>query len=119
MVVDLGDGNPHFGGFHQEPAALADALPSPIDSLAHEHAPLAIEGLGRFTKTGSALLIVGIAGGAVLPRIWASLGAIKSIGLQQAFWIMIPCYLFIFYFGTVGHRVGKNKKSYTPVPIEV
>jgi len=81
--------------------------------------PLAIEGLGRFTKTGSALLIVGIAGGAVLPRIWASLGAIKSIGLQQAFWIMIPCYLFIFYFGTVGHRVGKNKKSYTPVPIEV
>jgi MFS transporter, FHS family, L-fucose permease len=70
--------------------------------------PLAIEGLGKFTKTGSALLIVGIAGGAVLPRIWASLG--KEVGLQQAFWIMVPCYLFIFYFGTAGHKVGKNKK---------
>jgi glucose/galactose transporter len=70
--------------------------------------PLAIEGLGKFTKTGSALLIVGIAGGAVLPKIWASLG--KEVGLQQAFWIMVPCYLFIFYFGTAGHKVGKYKK---------
>ena len=70
--------------------------------------PLAIEGLGKFTKVGSALLIVGIAGGAVLPRVWASLG--EKIGLQQAFWIMVPCYLFIFYFGTAGHKVGKTKK---------
>lgn len=81
--------------------------------------PLAIEGLGKYTKTGSALLIVGIAGGAILPRIWASLGAIPSIGLQQAFWILIPCYLFIFYFGTVGHRMGKDKKIIQPAPVEV
>jgi len=67
--------------------------------------PLAIDGLGKFTKAGSALLIVGIAGGAVLPRLWASLG--EKVGLQQAFWIMVPCYLFIFYFGTAGHKVGK------------
>lgn len=81
--------------------------------------PLAIDGLGRFTKTGSALLIVGIVGGAVLPKVWATLGALKSIGFQQAFWIMIPCYLFIFYFGTIGHRIGKDKKIYSPVPVEV
>ena len=79
--------------------------------------PLAIEGLGKFTKAGAALLIVGIAGGAVLPKIWASLG--KVIGLQQAFWIMVPCYLFIFYFGTAGHRIGKDKKILSPVPVEV
>jgi len=79
--------------------------------------PLAIEGLGKFTKAGAALLIVGIAGGAVLPKIWASLG--KEIGLQQAFWIMVPCYLFIFYFGTAGHRTGKDKKILSPVPVEV
>jgi fucose permease len=80
---------------------------------------LAIEGLGKFTKTGSALLIVGIVGGAVLPKVWATLGALKSVGFQQAFWIMIPCYLFIFYFGTIGHRIGKDKKVYSPVPVEV
>jgi glucose/galactose transporter len=72
--------------------------------------PLTIHGLGRFTKAGSALLIIAIAGGAVLPRIWASLGA--RVGYQQAFWIMIPCYLFILYFATFGYRVGvKNKVS--------
>jgi glucose/galactose transporter len=70
--------------------------------------PLAIHGLGRFTKAGSALLIIGISGGAVLPKIWASLG--ENVGFQQAFWIMIPCYLFILYFAAYGHKVGvKNK----------
>src|SRR5688572_8464073 len=70
--------------------------------------PLAINGLGKFTKTASALLIVGIAGGALLPRLWASLG--ESFGLQQAYWIMVPCYLFILYFAVSGHKVGlKNK----------
>lgn len=70
--------------------------------------PLTIHGLGRFTKAGSALLIIAIAGGAVLPRIWATLGA--RVGYQQAFWIMIPCYLFILYFAAFGYKVGvKNK----------
>jgi FHS family L-fucose permease-like MFS transporter len=71
--------------------------------------PLTIHGLGRFTKAGSALLIIGIAGGAVLPRIWASVGA--RFGYQQAFWIMIPCYLFILYFATYGHKAGVKNKS--------
>ncbi|HUZ60080.1 MAG TPA: sugar MFS transporter [Hanamia sp.] len=72
--------------------------------------PLAIHGLGRFTKTGSALLIIGIAGGAILPKIWAVLG--ENIGYQQAFWIMVPCYLFILYFATYGYKIGvKNKEE--------
>lgn len=69
--------------------------------------PLAINGLGKFTKTASALLIVGIAGGAILPRLWASLG--ESVGLQQAYWIMVPCYLFILYFAVSGHKVGLKR----------
>src|SRR5690606_33282238 len=69
--------------------------------------PLAINGLGKFTKMASALLIVGIAGGAILPRLWAKLG--ESVGLQQAYWIMVPCYLFILYFAVSGHKVGLKK----------
>ncbi|HKO81762.1 MAG TPA: sugar MFS transporter [Chitinophagaceae bacterium] len=69
--------------------------------------PLAINGLGKFTKAASALLIVGIAGGALLPKLWAWLG--ESIGLQQAYWIMVPCYLFILYFAVSGHKVGLKK----------
>ncbi len=71
--------------------------------------PLAINGLGKFTKTASALLIVGIAGGALLPKLWGSLGEVKSIGLQQAYWIMVPCYLFILYFAISGHKLGLKK----------
>ena len=69
--------------------------------------PLAIDGLGKHIKTGSALLIVGIAGGAILPKIWAIWG--ESVGLQKAFWILIPCYLFIFYYAVSGNRVGKRR----------
>ncbi|MEO6812873.1 MAG: sugar MFS transporter [Ginsengibacter sp.] len=72
--------------------------------------PLALHGLGRFTKTASAVLVIGIAGGAVLPKIWAALG--ERIGFKEAFWIMVPCYLFILYFATYGYKVGiKNKKE--------
>ena len=71
--------------------------------------PLAIHGLGRFTQTGSALLVVGIAGGAVLPKVWASLG--ERVGFQDAFWIMVPCYLFILYFAAYGYKIGVKKTN--------
>lgn len=65
--------------------------------------PLAIEGLGRFTKIGAALLIMGIVGGAVLPPLYGALAdAIDSKKLAYA--IMIPCYLYILYFALKGHK---------------
>lgn len=68
--------------------------------------PLAIDGLGKHIKTGSALLIVGIAGGAILPKLWAMLG--EHVGLQKAYWLMVPCYLFILYYAVSGNRLGKK-----------
>ncbi|MGN6214704.1 sugar MFS transporter [Parafilimonas sp.] len=70
--------------------------------------PLAIDGLGKHIKTGSALLIVGIAGGAILPKLWAIIG--EHVGLQKAFWIMVPCYLFILYYAISGNKIGKRVK---------
>jgi glucose/galactose transporter len=70
--------------------------------------PLAIDGLGKHIKTGSALLIVGIAGGAILPKLWAIIG--EHVGLQKAFWIMVPCYLFILYYAIAGNKIGKRVK---------
>jgi FHS family L-fucose permease-like MFS transporter len=68
--------------------------------------PLAISGLGRFTKMGSALLIMAIAGGAILPLLYGKLSEIWNT--QQAYLIMLPCYLFIFYFATAGYKAGKQ-----------
>jgi glucose/galactose transporter len=69
--------------------------------------PMAIDGLGRFTKTGSALLIMGIAGGAALPQVYARLSLIVSP--QWAFLLSIfPCYLYILYYSVIGYRVAKR-----------
>lgn len=67
--------------------------------------PLAIEGLGRFTKIGSALLVMAIAGGAILPLVYGKLSL--SMGNQQGYLILIPCYLYILYFAVKGHTIGK------------
>jgi glucose/galactose transporter len=68
--------------------------------------PLAIDGLGKFTERGSALLIMGIAGGAIIPKIFASLK--DQYDFQWTFFaIMLPCYLFILFFATKGHKIGK------------
>jgi glucose/galactose transporter len=67
--------------------------------------PLAIQGLGKFTKIGSAILIMGIIGGATLPLLYGRLADIPCIGSQQAYWILIPCYLFIFYYAIKGHKI--------------
>jgi MFS transporter, FHS family, L-fucose permease len=66
--------------------------------------PLAIAGLGRHTKTGSALLIMAIAGGAVLPLVYGHLADVPAIGPQQAYWILVPCYLFILWYSLKGSQ---------------
>jgi len=65
--------------------------------------PLALHNLGRFIKTGSALLIMAIAGGAVLPLVWGKLSDIYSS--QLAYWVLIPCYLFILFFAIKGYKL--------------
>jgi FHS family L-fucose permease-like MFS transporter len=68
--------------------------------------PLAIKGLGRHTEAASALLIMGIVGGALIPQIFVHLK--EHIDFQLAFLcVMVPCYLYILYFGLSGHRVGQ------------
>lgn len=64
--------------------------------------PLALNNLGKYTKIGSALLIMGIAGGALIPPTYAKLG--QSIGFQQALWIMVPIYIYIIFYATIGHK---------------
>jgi FHS family L-fucose permease-like MFS transporter len=73
--------------------------------------PLAIHGIGKYTKIGSALLIMGIAGGALLPLLWGRLSMYHAIGHQQAYWILVPCYLFILYYSINGHRILSWKRK--------
>ncbi|MBC7745182.1 MAG: sugar MFS transporter [Flavobacterium sp.] len=75
--------------------------------------PLAIKGLGKFTKIGSALLIMGIAGGAILPQIYAWLETFLSP--QSAFlFSMVPCYFYILYYAISGHQSKSTLSKLTP-----
>jgi len=69
--------------------------------------PLAIKGLGSHTEFGSALLIMGIVGGALVPQVFVHLKVV--INFQLAFLLVIvPCYLYILYYGMRGHAVGEH-----------
>lgn len=73
--------------------------------------PLAINGLGRFTKTGSSFLIAAIGGGALLPLLYGWLA--DKFSPHQAYWVVVPCYLCILYYAKAGHKIGlplKNNK---------
>ncbi len=65
--------------------------------------PLALHNLGGFINKGSALLIMAISGGALLPLLWGRLSDVYSS--QQAYWIMIPSYLIILFYSLRGYKL--------------
>lgn len=67
--------------------------------------PLAITDLGKYTKAGSSLLVTAIVGGAILPTIYGFLK--DTIGAQNAYWIVIPCFIFILYYAKIGYKIRK------------
>lgn len=69
--------------------------------------PLALSGLGKYTATGSALLIMAIAGGAVVPVIMGALSTV--IDRQTAYIVMTPCYLFILFYAAKGYKLRSWK----------
>ena len=71
--------------------------------------PLAISGLGKYTKLGSAMLVMGIAGGALIPLLYGQLKREEHLGNSLAYFVcMLPCYLYILYYSTFGYRAGKK-----------
>jgi MFS transporter, FHS family, L-fucose permease len=71
--------------------------------------PLAIDGLGRFTRIGSSLLIMGNLGGALVPLLYGRLADVFNP--QLAYVVVLPCYFFILYYAISGHKAGKRVKQ--------
>ncbi|QOL25532.1 sugar MFS transporter [Thalassotalea sp. LPB0316] len=70
--------------------------------------PLALSGLGKLTSTGSALLVMGIAGGAFGPLFWGLLSN-TSLGQQGGYIVMLPCYAFILFYALKGHKIAPKR----------
>ena len=69
--------------------------------------PLAIHDLGKFIKTGSAILIMAIAGGALLPLAWGWMS--DHFNSQQAYWLLLPCYMVILLYAAWWYKLRSWK----------
>lgn len=69
--------------------------------------PLALEGLGRFTKLGASVMVMGLAGNALLPLLYGYLADMSSH--RAAYAVLFPCYLFLVYYAFYGHKVRSWK----------
>ena len=66
--------------------------------------PLALDNLGKHTARGSALLIMAIAGGAVLPVAFGKLSEVLH-SMQDAYALAFGCYLFILMYALRWHKI--------------
>jgi glucose/galactose transporter len=77
--------------------------------------PLALANLGKFTKVGSSMLVMGIAGAAVIPPFYGYLIDLSSN--RTAYIVLLPIYAFILFFAAIGHNVGLKSKTNAPVEV--
>ena len=69
--------------------------------------PLALDGLGRFTKLGASIMIMGLCGNAIMPLLYGYVADVVDV--RQAYWVLFPCYLYLVYYAAYGHKVRRWK----------
>lgn len=69
--------------------------------------PLALDGLGKFTKLGASIMIMGLCGNAIMPLIYGYLADIWDV--RQAYWVLVPCYIYLVFYAGYGHKVRRWK----------
>ena len=79
--------------------------------------PLALDGLGKFTKLGASIMIMGLCGNAIIPLFYGWLA--DKFDVRQAYWVLLPCYLYLVFYAVYGHRLRswslqKQRKEIRP-----
>ncbi|WP_338868909.1 sugar MFS transporter [Spirosoma sp. SC4-14] len=67
--------------------------------------PLALDGLGRFTKIGASILIMGLCGNAIMPLFYGYFA--DKFDVRMAYWVLFPCYLYLVYYALYGHKIKR------------
>jgi len=65
--------------------------------------PLALDGLGKFTKIGASILIMGLCGNAILPLFYGYFADLYDLRLAYA--VLIPCYIYLIFYAIRGHKI--------------
>jgi hypothetical protein len=73
--------------------------------------PLALDDLGRFTKLGASVMIMGLCGNAIMPLFYGHFADVVNV--REAYWVLLPCYLYlVFYAVKGGWRMGSLEVGY-------
>ncbi len=67
--------------------------------------PLALDGLGRFTKLGASIMIMGLCGNAIMPLFYGYFADLYDVRI--AYWVLFPCYLYLVFYAVYGHRIRR------------
>ncbi len=65
--------------------------------------PLALDGLGRFTKLGASIMIMGLCGNAIMPLFYGYIADLYDVRI--AYWVLFPCYLYLVFYAVYGHTI--------------
>lgn len=67
--------------------------------------PLALDGLGRFTKLGASVMIMGLCGNAILPLFYGHFADVYNV--RSAYWVLFPCYMYLLFYAFYGHKIRR------------
>ncbi|EMS32602.1 N-acetyl glucosamine transporter, NagP [Mariniradius saccharolyticus AK6] len=110
LLIVYGSGPIQFWGMEMDISILFVVLLGLANSLVWAGIwPLALDGLGRFTKLGASIMIMGLCGNAIMPMIYGHFADIYSE--RTAYWVLFPCYLYLVFYAVKGHQIRTWKSS--------
>lgn len=104
LLIIYAKGQVNFLGYHVDISIWFVALLGFANSLVWAGIwPLALDGLGRFTKLGASIMIMGLCGNAIIPLFYGHFADLYNV--RQAYWVLFPCYLYLVFYAFYGHTI--------------
>ena len=108
LLIIFAKGNVYFMGLTADISIWFVALLGLANSLIWAGIwPLALDGLGKFTKLGASILIMGLCGNAILPLFYGHFADLYN--LRTAYWVLFPCYIYLLFYAIKGHQIRNWK----------
>lgn len=108
LLVIYAKGEVHFMGLKADISIWFLVLLGLANSLVWAGIwPLALDGLGKFTKLGASILIMMLCGNAIMPLIYGYFADVYDVRL--AYWILVPCYIYLVFYAVKGHQIRSWK----------
>ncbi|HEX8061336.1 MAG TPA: sugar MFS transporter [Cyclobacteriaceae bacterium] len=104
ILIVISEGQVSFLGYQADISIWFVALLGFANSMVWAGIwPLALDGLGRFTKIGASLLIMGLCGNAIVPLLYGYVA--DHYDLRHAYWVLLPCYVYLVFYAFYGHKI--------------